>query len=637
MRTSKASSSVLRPPAARYGVSLAAVLAALALKLAFRDALGHGSILFPLATLVAAIFGGFGPGLLATLLSVGLTGTLFLDDPLEPTSAAMRLSVILIQGVAISGIAQAFLRAASKGNETHQRAVAILESLGDACFFVDRDWRFTYVSQLYFARYPVAKGDLIGRSLWEAYPELLGTIIEERYRLAMKTGEPQQFESRSLISERWFRVNVYPTGDGLAVSATDLTGLKRVEEDLRAAKEEAERRNQQLLELAAEARTAREAAENANRIKDQFLATLSHELRTPLNAIYGWAQLLRGQKVDAEGLARGLEAIERNSRAQMRLVEDLLDTSRIASGNLRLELTPTPVNDVVEAALGVVLPAAEAKGVHLERDLDAGPGLVMADPARLQQVFWNLLSNAVKFTPRDGRVRVVTRPDDGFLEARVEDTGQGIRPEFLPHAFDFFRQGDASTTRRQGGLGLGLSIVRRLVELHGGTVWAESDGDGQGAAFVVRLPLAMADSPAPGDSQGQAAGDPAHAPLAGLRLLLVEDEPDTLSVMTELLTLRGAEVTGAASAAEALEKLKDCRPDLLVSDIGMPGKDGYDLIREVRASGLGAEALPAVAVTAFASAEDRQRALDAGFQAHLAKPIRPDELTRTLADMGRRS
>ncbi len=389
------------------------------------------------------------------------------------------------------------------------------------------------------------------------------------------------------------------------------------------AKEERERQLARIQELARAVQEARAEAEEAHRMKDQLLATLSHELRTPLNAILGWAQILRAGRLDPEGMVRGLDAIERNARSQAQLIGDLLDISHIASGKLRLEAQPVDLAEVIEAALSTIQPAAEARGVSVDRSLDPRAGLVTGDPARLQQVIWNLLSNAVKLTPSGGRVEIRLATVDGQAGIQVQDTGQGIDPSLLPHVFDLFRQ---------GGLGLGLSIVRELVELHGGTVQAESPGSGQGATFTVVLPLAASRplGETPPEPFAPIRDEEPRPPLAGLRLLAVDDEPDTLDVMAELLAMRGAEVATASSADQALEVLQRFDPDVLVSDISMPGRDGYDLIREVR-TGRGPEELPAVAVTAFAGPEDRRRALDAGFQVHMAKPVDPGELVSVIA------
>lgn len=406
----------------------------------------------------------------------------------------------------------------------------------------------------------------------------------------------------------------------------------------------AERRSQAEREsLLREAERARAEAEAANRMKDEFLATLSHELRTPLNAILGWAKLLLSGKVDAEDFEDGLAAIERNSRVQAQLIEDLLDISRIISGKLRLDVQRVDLAEVIEAALAAVVPAAEARGVHLHTMLDPLAAPVSGDPARLQQVVWNLLSNAVKFTPKGGRVQVLLERVNSHVEISVIDTGHGIRPEFLPLVFDRFRQADASTTRRHGGLGLGLSIVKQLVEMHGGNVRAKSPGEGLGSTFTVMLPIVVVHHPEPepekarpGDANPAEMGC-AEEPLRDVRVLVVDDEPDARALAQRVLTGCCAEVRVADSVPEALRVLEKFRPHVLVSDVGMPGEDGYDLIRQIRAGGRSVKQLPAVALTAFARAEDRKRAMLAGFQTHVAKPVDPEELVAVVASLAGRT
>jgi len=378
------------------------------------------------------------------------------------------------------------------------------------------------------------------------------------------------------------------------------------------------------------------AAETASRLKDEFLATVSHELRTPLTAMLGWAEMLRTGRLSEAKQRQALATIERNARAQVQLVEDLLDVSRIVSGRLRLEMGAVLPGQFIEPAVESVRVAADAKEVALEIDLDPSLGPVLGDASRLQQVAWNLLANAVKFTPKGGRVRVTSRRVGPYVELRFRDTGRGVSPEFLPYMFDRFRQADGSSTRAQGGLGLGLAIVKHLVELHGGTIEAQSDGEGRGAEFTIRLPTPEVAPPA---AQRQA-DTPSHPSLGfdcppevvGLRVLVVEDEPDTRNLLVMLLELCQAQVVGAASAAEARELLARAAPDVIISDIGMPGGDGYALIRDVRAMphDRGGR-LPAIALTAYARAEDRARALRAGFDEHLPKPIEPRELVRVIA------
>ena len=391
---------------------------------------------------------------------------------------------------------------------------------------------------------------------------------------------------------------------------------------------------------------ARKQAEEANRIKDEFLATLSHELRTPLNAILGWAQVLRTGKVDAETTGRALEAVERNARAQAQLISDLLDVSRIITGKLRLELKPVDLSRIIDAALDSVRLAADAKGIRILLTLDHNAGPLVGDPDRLQQVAWNLLSNAIKFTPQGGSVEVRLGQREGQAEIAVEDTGAGIRPDFVPYVFDRFRQAESSTTRMHGGLGLGLSIVRHLVELHGGTVAVESRGEGQGSTFTVRLPIRL------GVETGMMGGMPAERRqrpaadvpdlvgsevLSGLHVLVVDDEADTRELLITALEQCGARVTAVPSVPDALASFDRTPPDVLISDIGVPGEDGYSLIRKLRARGAeGGGNVPAAALTAYARSEDRIRALSAGFQAHLAKPIDPAELVATIAALAGR-
>jgi len=375
---------------------------------------------------------------------------------------------------------------------------------------------------------------------------------------------------------------------------------------------------------------ARRDAEAANRAKDEFLATLSHELRTPLNAIVGWAHLLKTGQLDEAQTARAVEVIDRNAKSQSQIVADVLDVSRIVMGKLRLEVRPIDLRTVVEEALDTLRPAAAAKDIQLQTTIEAA-GRVSGDPDRLQQVIWNLVSNAIKFTPNGGRVRVAVRRSGGQAEVVVEDSGVGIHPEFLPHVFERFRQSDSSSTRAHGGLGLGLALVRHLVELHGGTVAARSEGEGKGASFTVRLPLMLAAEPREARPEPLPAVD-----LGGLEVLVVDDDREARELVATALRGAGAQVRTAASAVEALADVGLHPPSVIVSDIEMPGEDGYALIRRLRA--LDADhggAIPAAALTAHARPEEVRRALEAGFQRHLAKPTAPDEIARAVAALAR--
>jgi PAS domain S-box-containing protein len=436
--------------------------------------------------------------------------------------------------------------------------------------------------------------------------------------------------------------------EGIAAQAAVAIDNARLYEAERKARGEAEAANRQKDQLLESERAARAEAERASRMKDEFLATLSHELRTPLNAILGWAHVLRSAGThDPQDIQHGLETIERNARAQTRIIEDLLEMSRIISGKVRLDVQHVDLGSVIHSAVETVRHAAETKGIRLQVVIDPLSSAVSGDPSRLQQVFWNLLSNSVKFSPRGARVQVLLERDNSHVEVSVIDSGEGIRADFLPHVFERFHQADASATRTHGGLGLGLSIVKQLVELHGGTVRAASPGEGLGATFTVSLPLAPlhaeplagVDQRDPQERDRPAASDDAHCiKLSGLKVLLVDDEPDARDLVKRVLEDCEAVVTTASSAAEAIEAVQRERPDIVLSDIGMPGEDGLTLIRKVRALGpANGGNVPAVALTAYARTEDRTRALLAGFQSHVAKPAEPDELIATIASLAGRT
>ena len=373
-------------------------------------------------------------------------------------------------------------------------------------------------------------------------------------------------------------------------------------------------------------------AEELSRLKDEFLATMSHELRTPLNAIFGWITLLRGRRLDGPTVERALETIERNARAQKRLIEDLLDVSRVVTGKVTLELSVVDPKRIIEASIETMLPAAQAKGIVLVPTLDPGVGVLRGDSARLQQIVCNLLSNAIKFTPLGGRVEIRLSGRGSEAEIAVCDNGQGIKPQFLPYVFDRFRQEDGSISRRHGGLGLGLAIVRHLTELHGGTVTAESEGEGRGATFTIRVPIRRATATAGPDTAAAAA--PQSGRLAGLHVLVVDDDPAAREVIARILQGLGARVSLAACGPAALTLLFEHKPDVLVADLGMPEMDGFALIEQIRALDphLGGR-VPAVAVTAYASMQDRLRALRAGYQNHIAKPVEPEELAVVITSL----
>jgi signal transduction histidine kinase len=430
--------------------------------------------------------------------------------------------------------------------------------------------------------------------------------------------------------------------DGLRAGANDFVVKASDSEELRArvrtlVRVRALHERARLAELAAQ--RARQSAEEANQAKDAFMATVSHELRTPLNSILGWAHLLKANPPDDATLRRGLDTIERNAKVQVQLIEDILDTTRVMSGKLHVELRPIDFAEVVRGALESQKPAADAKGLRLESALRASSAIVNGDPDRLQQAVWNILSNATKFTPAGGSIRVELTATAAEVELTVADSGKGISPSFLPHVFDRFRQEDSSATRRFSGLGLGLALVRHLIMAHGGQVTAESEGVGRGSTFRIRLPLQTSrgvrryagDSAPPPPS----ASDVPIGKLVNMKLLVVEDDEDALDLLVTVLADEGARVVTARTADEALSKLDQACPDVLLSDIGLPGADGIELIRRVRER-KSPETLPAIAFTAYSQAEDRDLTRRAGFQAHIAKPASPADVVGLVSEVASR-
>lgn len=505
-----------------------------------------------------------------------------------------------------------------------------LSSIQDHVYVFDRAGRLVYANRLLLAFWNLASDHAIGRTMSEiGFPESLERELRRNLDDVVRTAAPVRSITRhggDAGPAVYFENLLSPVFD----EERNVLLVAGVSRDVTAKQaEEATREN-----LLQEERAARVEAERAARMKDEFLATLSHELRTPLSAILGWTHLLRSGVTDRAEISRGLEVIDRNARVQTQLISDLLDVSRIVSGKMQLDVQPVDLHRTVESALESLRPAAAAKEIELVSALPASAGALLGDPSRLQQVIWNLVSNGIKFTPAGGTVRVELKRLGSQVEIRVADSGVGIDARFLPHVFERFTQADPSTSREQGGLGIGLSLVKQLVELHGGTVSVASEGVDRGTTFTVRLPVAARSSeelahhaPSPPESSPPTPA-PGQLTLAGLRVLIVEDEPESLWIVQRILGASGAEAIAVASAAQALETLQQRRFDMIVSDIGMPRMDGYAFMTEVRRRG---HAQPAVALTAFARAEDRARAFVAGFQAHVSKPVDPGELVTTLA------
>ncbi|MEG4486831.1 ATP-binding protein [Microcoleus sp. D2_18a_B4] len=639
-------------------------------------------------------------------------------------------------------------RAEAALRESEEQSRNILESIGEAFFALDENWRFTYVNQFAETLLDRTPGDLIGKNLWEEYPGLMGNELERIYWITMRDHVPASVTAFYPDHDRWYEVRSYPAAQGITVYFRNVTDGKQTEEALR----ESEELKQRILEssndcikvltldseivyistgglclleiddptlilntrwldvwqgehyenaltaiaaakagntgqfqgylptrkgtpkwwdsiitplrntsgqvtqlvaisrditkqkqaetererLLAQEQTAREAAETANRIKDEFLAVLSHELRSPLNPILGWSKLLQQNKLSPAKTASALASIERNALLQSQLIDDLLDISRIMSGKLSLNRMSVDLNMVISAALETVRLAAEAKSLEIKTTFSPSQGMVMGDSGRLQQVIWNLLSNAVKFTPGGGKISVRLTQTGSYAQILVTDTGKGINPEFLPYVFEHFRQEDGAITRKFGGLGLGLAIARQIVELHGGRIWVESRGEGQGATFTVELPLLHTANPVEEVADTtEVRSNELH--LASVRVLVVDDEPDSREFVAFVAQQAGAKVTALGSAIEALQLLSTTPFDILLCDIGMPDMDGYMLVRQVRAlpPEQGGQ-IPAIALTAYAGDFNQNQALAAGFQRHLAKPVEPNELVQAIVTLLRK-
>jgi PAS domain S-box-containing protein len=562
------------------------------------------------------------------------------------TVAALGLGILIAFYVRrqLVSVSRSYGKALTAERNQSEWLSTTLSSIGDAVIVTDGQGHVQMMNPVAVSVTDWTTEEAAGRLLPEVFK-----IVNEETRAEVENPVTKVLRAGNIVGLANHTVLISKTGtetpiddSGAPIKDADgnIIGVVLVFRDITERKL-AEGQREQLLKRE---QAARQEAEEANQLKDEFLATASHELRTPLTAIVGWTRMLRSRKLEGQTASNALESIERNTDSLRKLIEDLLDTSRIMSGKLLLDMRPVDMALVIENAVGTVGPAAQAKNITIEIDLEQA-GAVLGDANRLQQVVWNLLSNAVKFTPKSGQIAVKLGRFHSQLEVLVSDSGEGIEPEFLPFVFDRFRQADGSKTRKHGGLGLGLAIVRNLVEMHGGSVKADSKGPGRGATFSVRLPLLAVYrktiSPPSLVSLDDSA-DPLEMlsiecppKLDGLRVLVVDDDGDTLEMLRTLLTQCEADVVTVSSVDDAWQEIKRHRPDVLVSDIGMPREDGYDLIKRIRESEFETSKamIPALALTAYAKPEDRARALSAGYQMHLAKPVEPAELVRVVAGL----
>ena len=621
-------------------------------------------LMFILPVILGALMGGFLTGVFATVLCA-LSGIVFFIQPYYSLEIGNHrdffyVVTFVVIGIVVSWLVEQLHRARkvaedkaaeaereamesriaeeyAKESEERFRYVAdaapVLIWISDttkACTWFNKPW-LNFTGRTMEQEIGDGWAEAVHKEDWEACEETFNKAFEARkeysieYRLRRFDGTYRWVLSKGVP-------RFAPNGKflGYIGSCIDIHDRRQIEHE-----------RERLLE---ETRQAQAQAEIASRLKDEFIGTVSHELRTPLNAILGWTQMVRGGLVGAEQQNKAIEVIERNARSQAQLIEDLLDVTRITSGKFRLNVRPIDLAKVVEAAIDTTRPAAEAKDITINAILDTNAGVVSGDSDRLQQVVWNLLSNAVKFTPKDGRIEVRLEKIGSYVEIIVQDTGKGIEPEFLPYVFERFRQQDGATTRKFGGLGLGLAIVRHIVELHGGTVWADSKGENQGATFTVRLPIRAITEvkKTPSGEAGErivpAVGfnnlPELSIDLQGLKIVVVDDEADARELLSSLLTVYGAEVITCGSAAEALDVIPTIKPQILVSDIGMPQMDGYTLIKKLLElePEVGRQ-IPAIALTAYTRVEDRIRALSQGFQMFVPKPVEPSELVAAIKSL----
>jgi PAS domain S-box-containing protein len=602
---------------------------------------------FLLGSAVASLLGGFGPGLLVTILG-GVAGSFFLSGSpvLYPPFSAGPIVQLLTYGTVGASISLfgSFYRERTRElHENQQQLEAVFRQSSAGLVQLDPDGSIALANERFCLMtgrecdtfQGIGIGDLI------ALPDR--PYLEESLRTVASGVRPAPIELRALrpdASEAWLQLALSPLGDDEAIArgstavVLDISSRKLAEARLA----QSDRKVRDMLDRE---RIARADAERANRLKEEFLSTLSHELRTPLNAILGWSHLLRETTSLPPEIERGLTVIDRNARAQARIVDELLDMSSIITGKMRLEMRYVALDELIESTAEGLLPAFHAKGVTLELSLERDAGLIVGDRDRLSQIVFSLLSNALKFTSRGDQVEASLRRAGSQMQISVVDNGKGIARKFLPHVFERFRQEDGSSRRTHGGLGIGLAITKSLTELHGGSVSVTSEGEGRGAQFVLTLPIAATPTKAAEAATTQASQEPAPVDttsLDGVRVLVVDDDEDNRLVVRRLLAAHGAEVSMAGSTAEAVERCERFRPHVLLTDLGMPNQDGFDLLSQIRAWEVGSgHTVAAAALTALTRAEDRRRAMSAGFQVHVTKPVEPPELLAVVAGLAGRA
>ena len=638
-----------RSTALRYGLALGSFALILLLSFGMERVLPFRidlTSMIIVAMIASAWYLGMGPGL---LLAVVLEITLdYFTRPQFTLKSAVIIFNRLVLFTSVVWFASSRRNAEKQLRQQREWLHVSLSSIGDAVIATDVAGTVNFINPTAVALTGWAMSEALNKPLDDVFHivnEETRESVESPFSAIKREGVIVGLANHTILISRDGReIPIEDSGAPIKDSDGHIIGVIVVFHDV-SERRRAEHEREHLLKRE---QAARSEAEAANRLKDEFLATVSHELRTPLTSIMGYAEMMRAGRLDGDDTGHAVEVIARSARAQAEIIDGILDVSRIITGKFHLKAQPVELAPIIRAAIDTLRPAVSAKAIALNVSLDQAAGTVTGEPARLQQIIWNLISNAIKFTPKGGRVEVRLERVNSQLEVRVTDTGIGIDEQFLPYIFERFSQADSSMTRAHGGLGLGLAIVRHLVELHGGTVQAESSGEGQGAVFTVRLPVTSVHKETTRPSGDSASGlhqkeetsdlTANRTDLAGLRVLVVDDEPDTLEILCMVLKQSGAQVRAVSSSADALEAFLEWKPDLLVSDLGMPGEDGLALIGKIRA--LAPEqggGIPAAALTAYVREEDRQQALAAGYQTHIPKPVDPTTLVAAVAGLAKRA